>query len=667
MWYTVYGGGPNLRARGFTVETKRQISDVFLNTHNPTVTAFIGYNNNVSLGNLDVMFYSTLYVTKKNQAEERFPFVQQCNAIAKRMRFIRKREEEALLLVNAYDDNSVVMEADYGRGLGHVLSGILAHFHSSIISATLAWHLVINGSRFRFSHEFASILLSQMEDWLLDRDIQLRYRRNPETRQGWMDSSLFNYLFRPESQDNVEFENMSVWEFTMDYELVLQSKVTRHQKRIQQTCEDVCEEEEEEFGNNYYYDFMDLHPGKKYAKLGKLKRSKIPIIYLRNNMPDLEKCKLNTNANEIGSDTLFARNEYATVMLLLFYPFRYADDIPPFQERWYFFCNKVDNHGLYWDSQRIMQNIQNVHNCKKFSTPADQVHLETVLQHVEKGKNYVNSEGDEDCEDELNQTEKAARERERILMEEVMEEYARLHAGDMGGHNGRRICTNSDIVVNQDYILPRPSFSRDRSVLFDMTTDANGALSGSLQYLTHQRNHENALSSNNVIQVTLDVNRTLATDNISIPWKFKKPNLTYTSTSFDIIGCMDTCIQEYTLDDKQTAAFNIICSSFMMSYLDDPQLKNKPNFEMAKQALLRRGASEQLIMFLSGPGGGGKSHTIKAVKAVCHYFCRCANLQFDPSVFVVTASTNSAAAQLGGHTIHTAAQLRKRGYEPRWF
>jgi PIF1 helicase. len=36
------------------------------------------------------------------------------------------------------------------------------------------------------------------------------------------------------------------------------------------------------------------------------------------------------------------------------------------------------------------------------------------------------------------------------------------------------------------------------------------------------------------------------------------------------------------------------------------------------------------------------------------------NLPYNSKVIAVTASTNTAAAQVGGHTIHSAAQLRRR-------
>jgi hypothetical protein len=60
-------------------------------------------------------------------------------------------------------------------------------------------------------------------------------------------------------------------------------------------------------------------------------------------------------------------------------------------------------------------------------------------------------------------------------------------------------------------------------------------------------------------------------------------------------------------DAKKAAAFNVICSSFMMSYLDDPTIlkfgndsdKGKP------KNLIEKGGLERLIMNLSGSSGSG--------------------------------------------------------------
>jgi ATP-dependent DNA helicase PIF1 len=98
----------------------------------------------------------------------------------------------------------------------------------------------------------------------------------------------------------------------------------------------------------------------------------------------------------------------------------------------------------------------------------------------------------------------------------------------------------------------------------------------------------------------------------------------------------------------------------MLRYLEKSKSSHLPNYEEAKSKLIARGAKKQLIMFLSGAGGCGKSHVIGVAKQMCQHFCRSINEGFDFSSFLVTASTNSAAALIGGQTIHSVAQLRSK-------
>ena len=53
-------------------------------------------------------------------------------------------------------------------------------------------------------------------------------------------------------------------------------------------------------------------------------------------------------------------------------------------------------------------------------------------------------------------------------------------------------------------------------------------------------------------------------------------------------------------------------------------------------------------MNLTGSGGSGKSFVLDATKSFCKQFCRAIGKPFNDSVFIVTATTNTAAAQLKG-------------------
>jgi hypothetical protein len=182
IWYNSYGNGTILSCHNFVMEPKRSVSDVFLNTNNSTISKNFGYNNNIAMGNRNCIYYVTVYNTKGNQEEEQFPFLKHCTAIAKRIRKLREKENEIRSQISNEDEINME-EPNFSIGLGHVLSGILAHLSSTVISATMAWHLEMKESRFQFSHEFSHILLSQFESWLVGEDINFCYRRtkNKET------------------------------------------------------------------------------------------------------------------------------------------------------------------------------------------------------------------------------------------------------------------------------------------------------------------------------------------------------------------------------------------------------------------------------------------------------------------------------------------------------
>ncbi len=82
-------------------------------------------------------------IIRPNQEEESFPFLRHCTAIAKRLRKLRNQEREITRdLRNEFDHEDALRTPapNFKVGLGHVLSGILAHLSSTVLSATMAWH-----------------------------------------------------------------------------------------------------------------------------------------------------------------------------------------------------------------------------------------------------------------------------------------------------------------------------------------------------------------------------------------------------------------------------------------------------------------------------------------------------------------------------------------------
>ena len=70
-----------------------------------------------------------------------------------------------------------------------------------------------------------------------------------------------------------------------------------------------------------------------------------------------------------------------------------------FEDRWKFFCEAHERGSLYWDSSRIMQNIQDVQNSKKIVSKQESFE---VLSGVDS---EFDAEQDTNCEMDVNDDE----------------------------------------------------------------------------------------------------------------------------------------------------------------------------------------------------------------------------------------------------------------------
>ena len=119
-------------------------------------------------------------------------------------------------------------------------------------------------------------------------------------------------------------------------------------------------------------------------------------------------------------------------------------------------------------------------------------------------------------------------------------------------------------------------------------------------------------------------------------------------------------------DAQQRRAFEVIVSSFLLMFYDEAQQQpeddagNDTNEFIASMAELRemQGLRDpnqsQLIMFLTGPAGAGKSRVFKALRSYAMGFCERLGYPFTRHTIVVTATSGTAAADIHGSTVHSA-------------
>jgi hypothetical protein len=74
IWHSSYGNNENLQCYPFSMEPKKSLLDVLLYTNNSTVSEIFGFINNVAMGNMNCIYYVTLYNTKEISMKNNFPF-----------------------------------------------------------------------------------------------------------------------------------------------------------------------------------------------------------------------------------------------------------------------------------------------------------------------------------------------------------------------------------------------------------------------------------------------------------------------------------------------------------------------------------------------------------------------------------------------------------------
>jgi hypothetical protein len=75
--------------------------------------------------------------------------------------------------------------------------------------------------------------------------------------------------------------------------------------------------------------------------------------------------------------------------------------------------------------------------------------------------------------------------------------------------------------------------------------------------------------------------------------------------------------------------------------------------------LKARGGQEQMLMFLTGPAGSGKSTAVMVAQHFCYEFCLAVGAMWSDTTFLFTAYTGAAASLFGGVTISKVAFINQ--------
>jgi hypothetical protein len=151
-------------------------------------------------------------------------------------------------------------------------------------------------------------------------------------------------------------------------------------------------------------------------------------------------------------------------------------------------------------------------------------------------------------------------------------------------------------------------------------------------------------------------------------------------TSVDATGAADSMSewgQEKEFDADQQEAFEAMVASFILTFHHDVENSCSDSTDHVPHLLLGRENStstrrtrlgleklchkkKQLLLFMDGPGGSGKSTIMKEVLRHGREFCKNIQHPFNEMTILVTATSGVAATLINGETLHRACHLRRK-------
>ena len=236
-------------------------------------------------------------------------------------------------MIKSQAKNTEVMEEiapNFCEGLKRILSAVYAHTASNVLSSTMGWKILYEGSRFKFSHLTKTIPLSHLIEWVdgsNNLDFKLKkIKKVDDTFEHVVDMFINNIIYRP-----LELEKLSCYELVSKYEL-------KKGKNKEFDEDENCNVE-----SKISFNLSEEHPSHKYMVMNERKKIVVPSItktYLIPNIMDLYlDCK-----NHEDAEVLEKREKYGQIILLLFYPFRIEDDLKLDGSHWKQYVKSMENN-----------------------------------------------------------------------------------------------------------------------------------------------------------------------------------------------------------------------------------------------------------------------------------------------------------------------------------
>ena len=638
-WYDYEGN--KIVYRVYDIIPKRSEYDVFQNQCCTAISlSRLGSNSNSQLCvSGQKAMYITKYPTKSTQKED-------------------EGEYENVLHYSSVRLSDRRFDNDCSEAMSRAIGATFAHNSSNVISAWLAKYLINERSRFRFSHEFRNVPQMSIQEEIMNNNSRWRKLKNYDGEL-YIDSSALKYVHRPAS-----LERVGLTDFVVKYHVARKSDY--NQKHM------LHFEESDTYSAGQYQGIL----------LSKNKMEYIPDINIWG-FPDAA----NFAGKLLDTDSVpcAEMEKYALEVLICFCPFKSFDDlmlnyshVEKFRT-WYLEL-KQSSPSKFHHIHHILTNIQALKNSLRIHGKDDLLCEET---HMFVDPDGLPTKGTSNNQHEKKRpcyTDKANEFIQSMLLCELkkLSQITFKQCTDLSLIELRKKGTwkcGFENIVSMD----------ERAKFFNIYSDrriysATQVTSISREAITILQGLRKQMLVDVMLERTVCQHSQRATDmknNMEVQQKLKT---TTSSTDFDDIDIDANGTPEsihlwakqcFSNDNEQQRAFEILAATFVLRYCseadDNENLNNtisgtaRHHYIRCKKVLQQMvgkpSKTGQLIMFVTGPGGSGKSEIINELLRYAEKFCSNLNQPFTRNTILVTACSGVAATLIHGQTLHSATFL----------
>ena len=626
-WYS-WNGRKRERSLYF-IEQKRSNADLFGNIHSPAISNVFGCNTNVAAcvdGGSPM--YLTNYTSKNTQEEDSAAVANAAKHIIRNLQ--RSLQAHGQLFGDeslADTVNRLTPEERKQRGLKALMGAVIMSTRAHVCSAPMGAFLIRNESRFMYSHEGAYTNLHQFERHT-GSDMGLGSDQDGTV---YLTSTVANYIHRP-----LVLENICLYDFLADYD-------------VKRRCKDSLP-------------WHGNHPSGEYRKVKPRKFRAIPRInhYDFPSTVDFEGEDIRTcSIPEDKKAFHYAMENYAKRVCIVFVPFRDLSNDLKIDNSYHKKLQSVFREGRFLAKhERILQNMQDIRNSLNAGRVDDALEADTVFKYK---KEYDLGEGDDDDENTNNDTSE--------IMDDLLganADFTNICYPKYRSENGtfafesrisRELGQNK--CGEKDLITPPVPHSAQFISRNATSPEEQNNTSAPMEFDNAVNGHTLNMLSVHVRERIIDVDQN--------GQEFDVPDAT--GTIENLVEYSKALFKE---DREQRHAFVTASAAFCLrihmealKHRDNMQRTDVVRLERKRKKLLVRVRTGQLIAFLNGPGGTGKSHVVAAIVRYCKRLCENLNVNFDRRTIVVTAMSGSAAVSINGETAHMACCINKKAAIPQ--